>query len=229
MTQKFDGTKLVLEYKSNPSKDGLARILAQYGAMLNQCSQKIISKSNELEGLREDIIQHGRIGLLVAIEKYDESVAKSFTTIAYPYVWGYMMHYTRTEPRWNTGVKIPSHALSKLNDVYMSYALEEQRLQRKPTLEELLYLNSHVSPHLCMLAKSNTEYRQYYDKGSDHCEDDSSQSYNSFVYDNIESRELVANIHLLEKQGYTMAKICKILGIKNRKALQELISLHNML
>lgn len=226
MHNTFVGTKLVLDYKANPSDKALDKIVEQYSNMIHKHCNGIIVKSAELEPLRDDLIQCGIIGLLTAVENYNKDIAKSFTTIAHYYVWGYMMHFVRNEPRDVIGVRMSNGAANTLNNIYKKYTDISQKLGRTPVLEELVYANK-ANPELCELVIRIDKHIGF--SYGTNLNEETSEPLSAICGDEIESHELIANIHLLQKQGFTMQKICNILGIKNMKALKELITLHSML
>ena len=81
-----------------------------------------------------DLIQHGNLGLLKAIENYNLSSEKRFTTYATFWIKQYILRAIQNETRV---IRFPSYLL----DSYKRYSSEYNRLskllKREPTIEEL--------------------------------------------------------------------------------------------
>ena len=82
---------------------------------------------------KEDLFQVGVIGLINAYKKYDSSFNTKFSTYAYPFIWGEINSYVKSD----RGIKI-SRDISSLNSkIEKASMLLTQRLMREPNISEL--------------------------------------------------------------------------------------------
>jgi RNA polymerase sigma factor (sigma-70 family) len=80
---------------------------------------------------REDLIQAGRLGLCVAAKNFDDSRGVKFTSFAWPYVRGYIIHYLRDNTRV---VRVPQKIIS---DRIAISKLEKLNLSENQIMEQL--------------------------------------------------------------------------------------------
>ena len=63
----------------------------------------------------QDLVQHGRIGLLKAIERFDPKEGHAFSSFAVPYIRGEIQHFLR-DHGWDIG-KVPRRAIEDASKV----------------------------------------------------------------------------------------------------------------
>ncbi len=82
---------------------------------------------------KEDLYQAGRLGMIMAYEKYNPNMNCKFTTYAFSYILGEMRKLVRTDK----GIKV-SREISKLNlKIEKAYALLSQKLMREPSINDI--------------------------------------------------------------------------------------------
>ena len=72
----------------------------QYDNLIWSIVHKLLAKTNDkyyYNGLEEDLFQEGYVGLLSALEKYDENLNIQFSTFAYKYIYGFCLNYLKKE------------------------------------------------------------------------------------------------------------------------------------
>ncbi|MEH7384874.1 RNA polymerase sigma factor SigB [Bacillus sp. JJ1521] len=130
--------KLVQKFQKTGSTQAEREIIEKYENVIQSIAWKY-SKGN---AYHEDIIQVGRIGLLGAIRRFDQTVGKSFHTFAIPTITGEIKHFLR-DKTWS--VHVPRGAKELGIKVIKTEEELTNTLQRKPEVHEIAN-HLHVDP-----------------------------------------------------------------------------------
>ncbi len=88
---------------------------------------------NNDEQLLLDLIQEGNLGLVIAMQKYDESKGNSFTTYALFWIEKYILAYLNE----NRLIRIPTGAARDIKKLKKVISDLQQQLSHYPTVEEI--------------------------------------------------------------------------------------------
>ena len=96
---------------------------------------KGIAKKFEGYKNKDDLIQVGFLGLIMAKKNYKEELNVKFSTYAYKYIYGEMCKLVREDK----GIKISKNIIKLKNKIEEAKNILSQKLNRMPTVEELAY------------------------------------------------------------------------------------------
>ena len=82
---------------------------------------------------KEDLIQVGFLGLVMALRNYKKELDTKFTTYAYKYIFGEMCKLVREDK----SIKVSRNIINLKNSIEKARNILEQRFGRNPTIEEL--------------------------------------------------------------------------------------------
>ncbi len=128
---KNESLELLRVYQESPSnqirnqlvKLNIGLVRKEVHHWLNRCTETY-----------DDLLQVGCIGLIRAIDRFDMSKGKAFSSFATPYIRGEIQHYLRDK---SPSVRIPRNWLALERQAAKLIQELRQELQRKPTESEV--------------------------------------------------------------------------------------------
>ena len=159
--------------------------LMQYMPLVEKAARNVKVKSYDYD--MGDLINIGFIGLMDALEKFDESKKVPFENYAYIRIKGSIIDEVRKHS------KVPRSQMQKLNEYYKTKEQLEQELERKPTDQEIsrkmgLTEKQLSALHSTVLALANLSLKEVL-----FCE----ESNGSTILDYVEDEEAVSLDHNL--------------------------------
>ena len=149
-----------------------------------------IAKKFENYPSKDDLIQVGYMGLIMALRNYKHNLDTKFTTYAYKYIYGEMCKLVREDK----GIKVSTNMLKLKNKIERTRDLLEQKIGRIPTKKELAnYLEMSLN-ELEEVLKINTNI-QSIDKPLN----DDGKDLN--LYDVVSSNEIDINTLIALKES----------------------------
>jgi len=125
-----EASQLLQLYRQSRDKLAQERLVECHLALVRRLANRFYHRGEPLE----DLIQVGSIGLLKAIEKYDQSRGDNFVAFAIPVIVGEIKNYFR-DNGW--AVKIPRKLQRQKVIVDRAIEVLSQRLGRWPTIPEI--------------------------------------------------------------------------------------------
>lgn len=113
-----------------------------------------VAKRFQYHGLPlEDLINEGNLGLIRAVEKYDETRGFRFITYA---VWWISQSIRQAIAKTSRTVRLPNNITESMGSLYKQSLELEQEYEREPTSEELAQINH------CEIKQIEQLLQQYY-------------------------------------------------------------------
>ena len=148
LAEKIDAKKVFLSKKICMSFDEFESLLKEIDTRLiaiDLLKTKIvesnlrlvisIAKKYQSRGLAfNDLIQEGNLGLMKAVEKFDYRLNHKFSTYA---TWWIKQSLSRAVTDQGRVIRIPSHMITSLNQIYYAEQRLLQANGREPNMEEL--------------------------------------------------------------------------------------------
>ena len=124
-TEFLDNTSLIRQYKSG-SREALDTLTKSNMKLVISIARRFTLRGYELE----DLVQTGTMGLLKAIEGFDESLGYSFSTYAYPLIAGEIKRFLRDDGPIKVSRITKSNALRIMNarNEFLKTNLREPKL-----------------------------------------------------------------------------------------------------
>lgn len=186
----------------------------------------IIYKYFKFYKSKEDLYQAGYLGLLNALNNYNENIGTKFTTYAYPYIYGEMFKQVNGDKT----LKVDRQTNTLYLKITKASALLSQKLMHEPTTEEIAsYLE--IDEYLVINAlSSSAEILNI---------DDKQVGYQDDLIENIALKEELKKLSCEElniidnryKNDLTQSEVASIMGIsqvqvsrKEKKILEKLKS-----
>lgn len=126
-------TRQVIEYQKLPAGNKKQVVFEQILSENERLIYEVIKHyKGKLE--REDLLQEARIGFYMAMETFDATQQTNFSTYC---VRGMQIAIYKMIERQENAIRLPSQMYSKTKKINNLFLVLEQKLQRKPTLQEV--------------------------------------------------------------------------------------------
>lgn len=201
-----DLNQYLVKLAQNNDKDAKEKIIEINQKLVIYVARKYMNRGLDLE----DLIQEGNIGLLKAIEKYDETKECKFSNFA---IWWIRQGITRSISNKSNTIKIPVYIIELMNKLIKIKIEFLTKYGREPTdyeismklgieLNKVLKIKSLLAPFIRLDAKIS---------------DDSDNTLGDFIKD-----DNVINPEIYSISKYLQNEILKILSLFDKKE-QEII------
>ncbi|MDE5093722.1 MAG: RNA polymerase sigma factor SigF [Trichodesmium sp. St11_bin5] len=128
---KSETIKLLQQYQQFPSYELRNKLVQLNVGLVRKEAYHWFNKCSETY---DDLLQVGYIGLILAIERFDVSKARAFSSFATPYIRGEIKHYLRDK---SPSVRIPRNWLAIDRQAMKVIQDLRMKFQGKPTDQEV--------------------------------------------------------------------------------------------
>lgn len=189
-------------------------IVEQYANLVYKHANQL-SQTDKM--IKEDLIQEGFYGLILAFDRYDVDSKNKFITIAYKYVRGWMLNYKRSQNTFSgvsearaAALKIKSAQLWETEDAEIV-----EKLDMSPGLVERARLFVYRKDTVSVDSRNEEDGDIYYRLGY---QQDFSETDVNFYLEDLTSREQTITLRLM--QEHTAADIGAGIGITGARVGQ---------
>lgn len=217
----YDDNIELIQLARNGDKNALDKLIEMNLPLVSAISKKFLNRGYEYE----DIFQIGSMGLVKAVNNFDNKYNVKFSTYAVPMIMGEIKRFIRDDGI----IKVSRSVKNTARKLHYDKEILAKKLQREPTIEELSSF-SGVSAEDIVFASESANGLQYLydtihqddgapvlliDKLSENYEEDSE------IVDKIALKEALKNLDVKSRQiimlryfkDKTQVQVAKMLGI----------------
>ncbi|AKN32496.1 sporulation sigma factor SigG [Clostridium carboxidivorans P7] len=217
----YENNLELIKYARNGNKDALNKLIEVNLPLVSAISKKFLNRGYEYE----DIFQIGCMGLVKAVNNFDEKYNVKFSTYAVPMILGEIKRFIRDDGMIKVSRSVKNTA-KKLH--YAKEALTKQ-ISREPTIEELSEYSGIGVEDIIFAMESSNSLQYLYD--TIHQDDGApvllidklseSSDRDSEIVDRIALKEALKNLDVKSRQiimlryfkDKTQIQVAKMLGI----------------
>ncbi|NMM61144.1 RNA polymerase sporulation sigma factor SigF [Clostridium sp. P21] len=217
----YDDNLELIRYAKNGNKDALNELIQLNLPLVSSISKKFLNRGYEYE----DIFQIGCMGLVKAVNNFDESYNVKFSTYAVPMILGEIKRFLRDDGM----IKVSRSVKNTAKKLHYDKEALTKKLSREPTIEELSKYSGIDREEIIFAVESANSLQYLYD--TIHQDDGApvllidklseSSSGDSEIVDRIALKEALKNLDVKSRQiimlryfkDKTQIQVAKMLGI----------------
>lgn len=211
----------LIKYAKNGNKDALNKLIEVNLPLVSAISKKFLNRGYEYE----DIFQIGCMGLVKAVNNFDEKYNVKFSTYAVPMILGEIKRFIRDDGM----IKVSRSVKNTAKKLHYAKEALTKRISREPTIEELSEYSGIGVEEIIFAMESSNSLQYLYD--TIHQDDGApvllidklseSSDRDSEMVDRIALKEALKNLDVKSRQiimlryfkDKTQIQVAKMLGI----------------
>ncbi len=151
----YDDNVELINLARSGNKDALERLIKMNLPLVSVISKKFLNRGYEYE----DIFQIGSMGLVKAVNNFDNSYNVKFSTYAVPMIMGEIKRFLRDDGI----IKVSRSVKTTAKKIHYDKEILTKKLNREPTIEELSSFSGVSTEDIIIASESSSSLQYLYD------------------------------------------------------------------
>lgn len=151
----YDDNVELINLARSGNKEALERLIKMNLPLVSVISKKFLNRGYEYE----DIFQIGSMGLVKAVNNFDNSYNVKFSTYAVPMIMGEIKRFLRDDGI----IKVSRSVKTTAKKIHYDKEILTKKLNREPTIEELSSFSGISTEDIIIASESSSSLQYLYD------------------------------------------------------------------